>query len=260
MGLKDIVEQMNRGLGRYLEKYVAAVKTVPALGPYPTLDMLLEALRLSSALSYGERTAIALALVRAQRAAPHPLWQQILLHAYQPMLCRVRKGLGGNRDELDQHVLTCFLIAVDEVPLVADPGRLPMHLRERTRRAVFRGLGAESRQRKLRESVEAFLAERPRQQRAPDDRDPPATRGEHALLERARNAKGELGPLLRTCGQRADLRALAREQCPHVSKDELERVYRRLQKKRHRLVVKLRRRSGANPTRLIESHEAIALL
>ena len=75
------------------------------------------------------------------------MWASLLLGAFKPMLVRLRGRLVSDTvpgDELDQLVVTAFLAALTEVPLM---DRLPMRLRQRTERQVFAFLRKEREQR-----------------------------------------------------------------------------------------------------------------
>ena len=210
-----------------------------ALAPYATADALLAAVRLSSPIGYGERVAITVALVQAQQRKPHPLWQGILICAYAPMLWRLRGRLGRPSDDgLDQEVVVAFLEAIAAIDLPSEAGRIPMYLRQRTTRIVATGL-----RRKRRDAALELFDE---ETYVPPEPEP---QGSERLQELLAQASGPCNAeLLITLG--VELRAAVYAAFPDLDPRDLERVYRRLQRQRHRALIKLQRRRAArlNPT------------
>jgi hypothetical protein len=99
---------------------------------------VLSALASTSALSRPERDAVVSALVDERQRTNHPIWQTILLLAFEPMLVRLRTRVGRIRsDDLDQRVLVAFLGALT----VVRPGPfLVLVLRRATERLLFPSL------------------------------------------------------------------------------------------------------------------------
>ena len=97
--------------------------------------------------TYAAREALTEAIIREHRASRAAVWASLLLGAFKPMLVRLRGRLVSDTvpgDELDQLVVTAFLAALTDVPLM---DRLPMRLRQRTERQVFAFLRKEREQR-----------------------------------------------------------------------------------------------------------------
>jgi hypothetical protein len=105
-------------LARPSRIYEAARPRHRALAPYETPASLLSALtRSAPPLDVLERDALIAALVTENQRAPQPIWQSLLLVAFERMLFRLRRRLGGRRDDedLDQRVLLAFLNALRSV-------------------------------------------------------------------------------------------------------------------------------------------------
>lgn len=85
-------------LAAYPTEYAGGRAAQAALAPYACARDLLAALALSSPLAYEDRDAITLALIAEHQRVAHPLWQSILLVAYEPMLAGVWKRLNDKRD------------------------------------------------------------------------------------------------------------------------------------------------------------------
>jgi hypothetical protein len=92
-----------------------------AFRSYPTAGALHEVLAMKSYLLPEERHLLARALVRSQRAAAHPLWQALLLRAFEPLLRRLRMRDRGATEDRDQRVLHAFLHAVATLPVSCGP-------------------------------------------------------------------------------------------------------------------------------------------
>jgi hypothetical protein len=109
-----------------------------ALARYTTAQHVLDALSQDSELTNAERDGIVLALVTEHLRTRHPLWQTLLLVAYEPMLRSIaRRTLGARRDDALQGALCAFLEAVGKVKLDHPPALLSLHLRHATERDAF---------------------------------------------------------------------------------------------------------------------------
>lgn len=88
-----------------------------ALAPYDRAAALLAALRAPLAdADPAEREAVVVALLIEHRASASPLWQALLLAAFEPLLVRMRVRLGHRGDEdLDQRILLGFFEALATV-------------------------------------------------------------------------------------------------------------------------------------------------
>ena len=109
----------------------------PALAPYATPAECLAALNLSAPTSDEARDALTLALVTEhQQRRGQPLWQSLLLIAYEPMLANVWRRLLDRRDA-ESRIVLAFLEAVAKLSVEAPPSRIALHLRHATERGTF---------------------------------------------------------------------------------------------------------------------------
>ena len=183
-----------------------------------------------------EGSAILVALVELHAKTRDRLWGALLLRAFQPMLENVSRRLrGGSRDDRDAVLLMSFHEALLRIDPLRDPARIAMYVRQETRRRVFRALGDELEWQDVGFGTEADLCA--------DPRTPP----EPSLLSRRWKAskamcKGAPPVLLDTSVDRGALWRLVRKEHGSLSAKEQARIYRRLQKRRHRIVGRLRDR------------------
>ena len=134
--------QIKTTLSRPSTLYAAARPRHRALAPYETpLSLLAAFTRATPALDVLERDALLGALVTENNRAPAPLWQSLLLAAFERMLLRIRRRLGRPRDEdLDQRVLLAFLNALRSVRASS---YVALAIRWATEGEVFAGRRAE---------------------------------------------------------------------------------------------------------------------
>ena len=126
------------GSSRSLAEYERARAAHPSLAPHASLDAVLAALALSSALSFAKRDEIVLALITEHQRSGHPLWQTLLIIAYAPMLHTIaRRTLGGLRADARQGALAAFLEAIAKHRIDAPPKLLSLTLRYATERGAF---------------------------------------------------------------------------------------------------------------------------
>ena len=86
------------------------------LAPHANAREVLAALRSSSALSPSERDALLATVLTEHQRAPQPVWQSILLVAFEPLLVRIRKSINRKPDaDNDQQVFLGFLEAICSV-------------------------------------------------------------------------------------------------------------------------------------------------
>jgi hypothetical protein len=104
-------------LDRRSRAYDVARPQYRELAPYASPKELLHALGPSSPLTECERDALIAAVLTEHQRAPEPVWQSILLVAFEPMLVRIRRRIRGERDaeDRDQQVLLGFLEALRSV-------------------------------------------------------------------------------------------------------------------------------------------------
>jgi hypothetical protein len=176
------------------------------------------------------------ALVDLHARTRDRLWGALLLRAFRPMLLNVARCLrGGSRDDRDALLLMSFHEALLRVDPLRDPARIAMYVRQETRRRVFRALGDELEWQDVGFGTEADLCA--------DPKSPP----EPSLLDRRWKAskavcKGAPPNLIDTTVDRGALWNLVRKEHGSLPAKEQARIYRRLQKRRHRLVGRLRAR------------------
>jgi hypothetical protein len=212
----------------------------PVLASYRSLDALFAE---TEPKKQGKKTvvspegsAILVALVDLHAKSRDRLWGALLLRAFRPMLLNVARRLrGGSRDDRDALLLMSFHEALLRIDPLKDPARIAMYVRQETRRRVFRALGDELEWQDVGFGTEADLCA--------DPKSPP----EPSLLSRRWKAskavfKGASPSLLDTAQDRGALWTFVRKEHGSLPAKEQARLYRRLQKRRHRLVGRLRDR------------------
>jgi len=135
--------RLELGSPRSDAEFQAARPGNPTLEKYPSIGAVLDAMGDESPDTYDRREALTRALVAEHQAGTGTLWSSILLVAYYPMLSRLRYTTYSDlvcRDDLDQLVLTSFVEVLGEFPLTELLNRTAMHLRQMTRRRVFKAL------------------------------------------------------------------------------------------------------------------------
>jgi hypothetical protein len=95
--------------------YAALRERHAAVGPYPDVESLLEALRPASSTDGVTRAALVAALLAAHQGGEGKLPEALLLAAFEPMLVRLRVRLGGQSEDTDQMLLVAFLGALRAV-------------------------------------------------------------------------------------------------------------------------------------------------
>jgi hypothetical protein len=114
--LKNTLAAITKSLARPSAEYATARSRCAPLAPYETPDAVVAALRDAGALTLPRRDALAAAILAEHQRAPLPLWQSILLAAFEPVLTRYRRKLGPPDDEdVDQQILLAFLEAARTV-------------------------------------------------------------------------------------------------------------------------------------------------
>ena len=135
MSLLTTFQQIKKTLPRTSPAHARARATHRALAPYESPADVLVALGTDSPLSVDERDAVLLALVSELQGSGDPLWQSILLLAFERMLTTLRAGLGHRRSEdVDQQVLLTFLETAKKTRIVSHAARA---LRLATQREMF---------------------------------------------------------------------------------------------------------------------------
>ena len=136
MALKHVFEEATKATTRFAAEYAEGRSRQPALAPYDEAPAVLAALDPGSGMGSADRAAIVGALLCEHRREAHPLWQSMLLAAFEPMLRRLRHAAGPKGDpDLDQEVVYAFLQALGSVS--TDSGYAPRALRWATRGVVL---------------------------------------------------------------------------------------------------------------------------
>ena len=241
MSFAIVFDGLKKSVSKFNAQYAEGHARQSVLTPYPSASELLAALKMSSPLSLEARDAITLALIAEQQRQAHPLWQTLLLAAFEPMLRRLRGRLGRCKDgELDQRVVMAFLEAAQEISLIHPPERAAMHLRRATENAVFRGMRSDR-----REAAHAEFEEEshPCDPHAMSEQAAALAMKEIAALV-AKEGNGEeiLKALVATRGGDESLKQYVARTQPELSGAERERVYSRLQQQVLRTTKRLRTR------------------
>jgi hypothetical protein len=237
MSMKAIFTELSGDVVKLSPDYERDVLEHPLLGHYPTLTVLLATLSKRTKKNRAERSAIVCALVDLHQASQHEpskpkLWSTILLHAFAPILARIRAKLhGGQADTRDSFVLASFVETIGRIRTARDPARIYMYIRQETRRGAVLLNKQESRWQPFGFGVEADLE--------PD----PSTLAEPQL--RGVWLRGKLrdeweAELVGTLVDRGALFKLVVTRHPDLPPDEQARVLSRLHKQRERLVKRLR--------------------
>jgi hypothetical protein len=110
--LENTFGAIKKSLARPSAEYAEARARCTMLAPYETPDALVAALRGPSALTPPRRQALVAAVVAEHQRSKRPLWQSVLLAAFEPMLVRLRGNAGSaTGEDWDQEVLLAFLEA-----------------------------------------------------------------------------------------------------------------------------------------------------
>ena len=229
-----VLHELSAEILRLAPQYPRLQSAHPTLEHYPTLDSLVRKLTQYTPESREERLALIGVLMDLHRQSGHRVWTTVLLRVFRPMLNKIREKLiGGTAEELDAALITSFLEALRIVDTRQDPVWLPKQVRWRTRKLVFRALKAETDWDSVGFGEDHEVV--------PD----PCTEGELLLIGvwlREENADAESIELVRTSFERGALSALVRRRHGELSPEEHQRVYRRLQDKRLRLIRRFRHR------------------
>jgi hypothetical protein len=241
--LKDILDGLKVTAKISNSKFMAAREREPLFAPFASSSALYEALDVRGPLSVNERSALARVLITEYQRERQPLWQALLMQAQRPMLLKLRREVdgSGNGDDLDQKVLLHFIEWVRMFPLEKDDERILMHLRQGTRRALFRALNIERAENDEMEMADGHLE---------DVEDTgwfgePRTTAEHELfdaLEMNPKERKQLAFLLRHKERSNEsLRAWVHRVYCNQNRAARERVYARLKRQRTRVLRELRR-------------------
>lgn len=207
--------------------YRLEIEADDVLGQYPSPSDVVDALSMPSPLSVAERNAVVFALVRAHHTRPHVVWLEILVQAFKPMLLRLRRCVrGALGPDVDQQILMHFIDAVRAAGEKGSPDRVAMRLRQDTIFAVLNVLRKD------------LSSGKPPRGEAPGVAAPGVS--DHFVIGPFPLPDDALSKAVIQATSRGELRDVVREFHPNASPEELERTYRRLQRRRHRLFRALR--------------------
>jgi hypothetical protein len=130
------IDSIQKTLARFPTEYARGRALQAALAPHASPAEVLAVLDLAASTTHPERDAITFALVTEHQRASHPLWQSVLLVAYEPMLANVWKRLHDKRDA-ESRIVLAFIEAIAKVSLAHPPSHLALHLRHAVERGAF---------------------------------------------------------------------------------------------------------------------------
>jgi hypothetical protein len=239
MGLKDFFIGLPGELALVAPRYEVQHLAHAVLASYGSLDALFAETepkkKGKKTVISPEGSAILVALVELHAKTHDRLWGALLLRTFRPMLEKVAKHLrGGSRDDREAVLLMSFHEALLRVDPLRDPVRIAMYVRQETRRRAFRALGDELEWQGVGFGMDADLCADPK---SPEPR----------LFGRPWTARNALAyatahHLLDTAVDRGALWSLVRKEHGSLPAKEQARIYRRLQKRRGRIVGRLRDR------------------
>jgi hypothetical protein len=124
---------------RYQGVFAKARARHECLAPYHTTADLLRGLTNERA-GHEYRDCLSRAVLREHRSRTSPVWSELLVVAYYPMLsCLryrvIREDVPG--DDLDQLLLCAFLGTIESLSRLKEPNRIALHLHRDTARALF---------------------------------------------------------------------------------------------------------------------------
>ncbi len=242
------IDHLKPTLTKFPSEYARGRAAERALAAFASPHELLAALDLPSETTAASRDAITLALIAQHQRASHPLWQSLLLVAYEPLFAGVRKRLHDKRDA-EARIVLAFLEAIAKISLAHPPSLLALDLRRSVERSVF-GTGATG-------QVEPETVPLERARRAAGAANP------ETVVEREEQKRLLLAELEQVCGDqapdvvhvlvrartgRSKLVALVAELHPELTSKERAAAYDRLQRLRRRALVHLEERFGRDAT------------
>ncbi len=238
------IDALKPTLSKFPAEYARGRAAQGALSALASPDEILAALALASGATPATRDAITLALIAEHQRASHPLWQSLLLVAYEPMFAGVRKRLYDKRDA-DARIVCAFLEAIEKISLAHPPSLLALDLRRAVERSVF-GTDAAAREEPEMVSLEGA---RSMQSDANPETQVALEEQKRLLLAELDELFGAEAPdvlhvLLRARTGREQLVALVAELYPDSTSKERASAYERLQRLRRRAVVHLEARFG----------------
>jgi hypothetical protein len=246
MTLPLVLRTIPATVRRHEPTYQRARATCPAFAPYATATVLLTVLATrDSRVPLDDRQHLVRAVITLHQTARHPLWQALLLHAFQPMLLSLRALDRGPAEDRDQRVLLAFLQALENPRLPSQP--VFIALRRATARALFHAVRAQSSD---FDTVPLDAAVDVPTRPAHADPAPFVTCLAHEMAERlvARDGGDDVARLLagvETIAEQAE--RLAGDGTPPPSGNPISRTS--LQQRRHRALFHLRAELARKPPR-----------
>ena len=255
MTLRSLKQALKTSLStpKSQEAYERAKLRLPTLAHHHTPFSVLAVLGDQSARRYPEKEALTRTLVAEYQGGREPLWSSLLLVAYYPVLWRLRSGIRSEAFcacDLDALVTEKFLEVVAEFPLSKIKDRTCMHLRQQTRRMVFRTVKEAEQEHRLIECMDdddvlnmepAAWPEPPRMGEPlsdPDDLEVMVA----LLFKHAGGAvpRRKLDVVVATLVRGERLRTYVDRRHPRASDTERRRTYERLKRERTRTIGVLR--------------------
>jgi hypothetical protein len=212
--------------------YSAVYREHPELADYPTLASLLAVLQARGPETVHARKALLCTLIELNRRPPRrELWSAILCSAFSNVLRKIRKKLYTDDPETtDALVFESFFDVLSYVR-TDDVDRICVRVRGKTRRRVLKAFGDRDDWEAVGFGVEADLE--------PD----PVTEAEprlYGVWSRSGIGVAASVELLATVADRGALKLLVQAKFPEQDRAEQARTFSRLQKRRDRLVTRMR--------------------
>lgn len=236
MSIKTTIHELKKTIHLSPATFAQAKERRLELTPFATASEALTALLPDSSLSADERDALALAIIAEQQREHRPLWQAMLIVAYEPMLAKFCSKRTRDADERESDVLHAFLEALLRVNCAAPPRFLPLHLKGMTSTLLRRSMADEL----LDDAI------------GDDDDDIDAAAASAPLEEvevseligqlLAKGATEVLGAVVAVHVEHQSLRAHVESTYAPCSAREQERLYHRLRRETRTVVARIRRR------------------
>jgi hypothetical protein len=260
--LGDLKLSLRAEIARRPDLFEATCRRRLALAAHTTAFSVLGVLNDELIDAHSEKDALTLALLDEYRESPtrgetgptasYPT--TLLLAAFIPMLRRLRSSIvpgSLDREDLDHLVIEAFLSAARAIPLDGRT-RLPLRLKSRTRRAVFRYLGTHQLgRRKLDHLAEEVSADgkrtpfdRRRRHGQRDSIDPEeAASLAKLLVDRFGGSveQSQLDLVIATLLHGESLLGIIQQQHPDLQPADRERLYQRIKRQHSRTILRLQK-------------------
>lgn len=247
MSLPILLDQIKKSLStrRSASVYAEARGRYGALAPYETVGALLNACAHGSSLHPIERDAVFSAVVTEFQTSSESFWRSVLLAAFSPLLMRLRAKLRPRScDETDQSLLAAFLEAARSPFCRTYVAR---NLRLRTQERIYTERRREHRAPTFLELDEETYAGDPFKTLAYEQ----ARAAEVLRIIEAEGGEELRELLLTTYGDDESVRAFVERTYPQATSQARDRVCKRLERARAKVLAKVRGRKERRP------HESI---